>query len=160
MNTWNGASPASDFFYSVPHTLIRAEVDVRVTARTVEVFHRGQRVAAHERRYGDHRHGTDPDHMPSSHRRYAEWTPDRFRRWARTIGPNTEALINAILTHRPHPEQGFRTCLGILRLYRGIEPARAEAVSSRAFEIRRDELQERRLHPRQQSGSRRRAPEP
>jgi transposase len=56
-------------------------------------------------------------------------------RWARTIGPNTEALITAILTHRPHPEQGFRTCLGILRLYRGIEPARAEAVSARAFEI-------------------------
>jgi transposase len=57
----------ADFFYSVPHTLIRAEVDVRVTARTVEVFHRGQRIAAHERRYGGRRHGTDPGHMPSSH---------------------------------------------------------------------------------------------
>jgi hypothetical protein len=73
--------------------------------------------------------------MPSSHRRYAEWTPDRFRRWARTVGPNTEALVTAILTHRPHPEQGFRTCLGVLWLYRGIEPARAEAVSARALEI-------------------------
>jgi transposase len=124
-----------DFFYSVPHTLIRAEVDIRVTARTVEVFHRGRRIAAHQRRYGGRRHGTDPDHMPSSHRRYAEWTPDRFRRWARTIGPNTEALVIAVLTHRPHPEQGFRTCLGILRLYRGIEPVRAEAVSARALEI-------------------------
>jgi transposase len=87
------------------------------------------------RRYGGRRHGTDPEHMPSSHRRYAEWTPDRFRRWARSIGSNTEALIAAILTHRPHPEQGFRTCLGILRLYRGITPARAEAVSARALEI-------------------------
>jgi transposase len=124
-----------DFFYSVPHTLIRAEVDIRVTARTVEVFHRGRRIAAHQRRYGGRRHGTDPDHMPSSHRRYAEWTPDRFRRWARTIGPNTEALVIAVLTHRPHPEQGFRTCLGILRLYRGIEPARSETVSARALEI-------------------------
>lgn len=73
--------------------------------------------------------------MPSSHRRYAEWTPDRFRRWARTIGPNTEALVTTILAHRPHPEQGFRSCLGILRLYRGITPARAEAVSARALEI-------------------------
>jgi transposase len=124
-----------DFFYSVPHTLIRAEVDIRVTARTVEIFHRGRRIAAHQRRYGGRRHGTDPDHMPSSHRRYAEWTPDRFRRWARTIGPNTEALVIAVLTHRPHPEQGFRTCLGILRLYRGIEPMRAEAISARALEI-------------------------
>ena len=126
---------AEGFFYSVPHTFIRAEVDVRVTARTVEVFHRGRRIAAHQRRYGGRRHGTDPDHMPSSHRRYAEWTPDRFRRWARTFGPNTEALVTTILAHRPHPEQGFRSCLGILRLYRGITPARAEAVSARALEI-------------------------
>src|SRR5271167_3562384 len=76
----------NDFLYSIPHTLIRAEVEVRVTARTAEVFHRGQRVAAHQRRYIGRKHGTDPDHMPSSHRRYAEWTPDRFRRWAGKIG--------------------------------------------------------------------------
>jgi transposase len=126
---------AAEFFYSVPHAFIRAEVDVRITARAVEIFHRGRRIAVHERRYGGRRHGTHPEHMPSAHRRYAEWTPDRFRRWARTIGPNTDALVAAIFTHRPHPEQGFRTCLGILRLYRGIAPARAEAVSARALEI-------------------------
>jgi transposase len=81
------------------------------------------------------KHGTDPDHMPSSHRRYAEWTPDRFRRWAGKIGPNTEGLIGAVLASRPHPEQGFRTCLGILRSYRGIDAARVEAVSARALEL-------------------------
>jgi transposase len=124
-----------DFLYSVPHALIRAEVEVRVTAHTVEVFHRGQRVAAHQRRYLGRKHGTDPDHMPSSHRRYAEWTPDRFRRWAGKIGPNTEGLISAVLASRPHPEQGFRTCLGILRSYRGIDAARVEAVSARALEL-------------------------
>lgn len=123
------------FFYSVPHALIHAEVDVRGTARMIEIFHRGQRVGLHERRYMGHRHGTDPDHMPSSHRRYADWTPDRFRRWAASIGPNTEGLIVAILASRRHPEQGFRTCLGVLKLYRGVEPARAEAVSARALEI-------------------------
>jgi len=123
------------FFYSVPHALIHQQVDVRVASRTVEVFHRGQRVAAHPRRYGGRRHGTDPDHMPSSHRRYAEWTPERFRRWARTIGPDTEGLIVAILANRPHPEQGFRTCLGVLRLYREIDPARVERVSARAVAI-------------------------
>ena len=73
--------------------------------------------------------------MPSSHRRYAEWTPDRFRRWAGKIGPNTEGLISAVLASRPHPEQGFRTCLGILRSFRGLEPARVEAVSARAVEL-------------------------
>jgi hypothetical protein len=69
--------------------------------------------------------------MPSSHRRYAEWTPDRFRRWAGKIGPNTEGLISAVLASRPHPEQGFRTRLGILRSYRGLDPTRVEAVSAR-----------------------------
>ncbi|WP_233450500.1 hypothetical protein [Rhizobium mongolense] len=73
--------------------------------------------------------------MPSAHRRYAEWTPDRFRRWAASNGAETEGLITAILASRPHPEQGFRTCLGILRLYCEIPRDRAEAVSARAVEI-------------------------
>ena len=93
-----------DFLYSVPHALIRAEVEVRVTERMVEAFHRGQRVAVHQRRYMGRKHGTDPDHMPSSHRYYAEWTPDRFRRWAGKIGPNTEGLISAVIASRPHPK--------------------------------------------------------
>ena len=120
------------FFYSVPHALIREQVDTRATQRTVEVFHRGKRVAAHARRYGGQRHGTLPEHMPSAHRRYAEWTPERLQRDARGIGPATEALIIAVMARRPHPEQGFRTCLGILRLFRGLEAARAEAASNRA----------------------------
>ncbi len=119
----------------MPHALIRAQVDVRITSRTVEVFHRAKRVAAHQRRYGGRLHGTDPEHMPSSHRRYAEWTPGRFQRWARSIGPNTEGLVIAVLANRPHPEQGFRTCFGVLRLFRGLDPARAESVSARALAI-------------------------
>ncbi len=95
----------------------------------------GQRVAAHQRRYMGRKHGTDPDHMPSSHRYYAEWTPDRFRRSAGKIGPNTEGLISAVLASRPHPEQGFRTCLDILRSHRGLDTARLEAVSARALEL-------------------------
>ena len=124
-----------DFLYSVPHALIRAEVEVRTTARTIEVFHRGQRVAVHQRRYAGRKHGTTPEHMPSSHRRYAEWSPERFRRWAAKVGPNTEGLIAAVLQSRPHPEQGFRTCLGILRSYRGLDAERLEAVSARAVEL-------------------------
>jgi transposase len=73
--------------------------------------------------------------MPSSHRHYAEWTPDRFRHWAGKIGPNTEGLISAVLASRKHPEQGFRTCLGILRSYRGLDAGRVEAVSARAVEL-------------------------
>jgi transposase len=123
------------FFYSVPHRLIREQVDTRLTARMVEIFHRGKRVAVHERRHGGRRHGTDPDHMPSSHRRYAEWTPERFRRWGASIGAETEGLVIAILANRPHPEQGFRTCLGVLRLFKDLDRARAETVAARAVAI-------------------------
>lgn len=123
------------FFYSAPHALIHAEVDVRATARMIEIFHRGQRVGLHERRSMGRRHGTEPAHMPSAHRRYAAWSPERFRRWAAQIGPNTEALIAAVLASRSHPEQGFRTCLGMLKLYRGVDAVRTEAVSARALEI-------------------------
>lgn len=123
------------FYYSVPHALIRTQVDVRITSRTIEMFHHAKRIAAHQRRYGGPRHGTDPDHMPSAHRRYAEWSPERFERWARTIGPNTEGLVIAVLANRPHPEQGFRTCLGVMRLFRGLAPVRAEAIAARALAI-------------------------
>lgn len=139
---WRMARVATDyhvefksFFYSVPHDLIRQQVDIRATDRTIEIFHRGKRVAVHQRRYGGRRYGTHPEHMPSSHRRYAQWTPDRFRQWAASIGPETEGLIIAVLANRPHPEQGFRTCLGILRLYRDLSRERAEVISARAIEI-------------------------
>jgi transposase len=120
------------FFYSVPHQLIRQQVDTRASERIIEIFHQGKRVAVHQRRHGGPKHGTDPEHMPSAHRRYAEWTPERFRRWGAAIGPNTEGLVIAILARRPHPEQGFRTCLGVLRLFKDLDQTRAEAVAARA----------------------------
>lgn len=124
------------FYYSVPHGLIGEEVEARVTERMVEVFHRGQRVAVHARRYGlGDRHATEPAHMPSSHRQYASWSEARFRREASEIGPNAATLIEAILTKRRHPEQGFRSCMGILKRLRGVDRDQAEAACARAVEI-------------------------
>ena len=123
------------FFYSVPYGLIREQVDARVTQSTIEIFHKGRRVAAHERRYGGAAHGTDPAHMPKDHRGYASWTTDRFRSWAAATGPNTEALILAIIASRRHPQQGFRTCLGVLRHIRGLPKERVEAAAERAVVI-------------------------
>jgi transposase len=122
-------------FYSVPYRFARSEVEVRLTPRTVEVFLRGERVAAHLRSSGNHRHTTVPEHMPSSHRRYADWTVERIRREAATIGPATAALCELILERRPHPEQGFRSCLGIVRLVRPFGADRVEAAATRAIEI-------------------------
>jgi transposase len=122
-------------FYSVPHSFARAQVEVRLTTRTVEVFARGERIAAHLRSSGNHKHTTVPDHMPSSHRRYADWTIDRIRRDAASIGPATTALCELILERRPHPEQGFRACIGILRLVRPFGVERLEAAAARAIDI-------------------------
>jgi len=122
-------------YYSVPHRFVRAEVEVRFTARTVEIFHKGERIAAHQRMSGNHKHTTVPEHMASSHRRYAGWTIERIRKDAATIGPATAALCNLILDERPHPEQGFRACLGIIRLARSYGYERLDAAAMRAIDI-------------------------
>jgi transposase len=117
-------------YYSVPHQLLREKVWARITARTIEVFHRGKRVAAHVRSSSNRKHTTVREHMPSSHRRYADWTPERLRRQAGEIGRNTSALVEIILRERTHPEQGFRACVGILRLAKTYGRERLEAACS------------------------------
>ncbi len=122
-------------YYSVPHRLAKQKLWARITERSVEVFHKGKRVAAHMRGSGNRRHTTVAEHMPSSHRRYANWTPDRIRSQAAANGPNTETLIDVILRAKPHPEQGFRSCIGILRLAKTHGSERLEAACERALEI-------------------------
>jgi transposase len=122
-------------YYSVPYRFARAEVDARLTGRTVELFLRGERIAAHMRMSGNHKHTTVAEHMPSSHRRYAGWTLERIRADARLVGPATAAICELILEARPHPEQGFRTCLGIVRLAGSYGAERLEAAAERAIDI-------------------------
>jgi transposase len=119
--------------YSVPHALVHEAVEVRLTATALEVFHAGHRVAAHRR--SEQRGGftTDPAHMPKAHQAHHEWRPSRFIAWAGTIGPQTAALVAAILADRPHPEQGYRSCLGILRLAKRYDAGRLEAACARAL---------------------------
>src|SRR2546428_8738598 len=122
-------------FYSVPHTLVplHERLDVRLTATAVEIFHRGQRVAAHRRSFERGRHTTLTEHMPKAHQAHAGWRPSRFVDWASTIGPQTAALVTAILADRPHPEQGYRSCLGILRLAKRYDAARLQAAGAPAL---------------------------
>lgn len=122
-------------YYSVPYPLMHEVVDVRASVSTVEIFHRGQRVAAHARSDVRGRHTIEPAHMPKAHQRHLEWTPSRIIGWAQTIGPATAALVEAILADRPHPEQGYRSCLGILRLAKRYTPARLEAACARAGSV-------------------------
>jgi transposase len=122
-------------FYSLPHPLVQERVEVRFTARTVEIFHRGQRVAAHRRSHQLGKFSTTPAHMPKAHRAHMEWSPTRLISWGETVGPRTADLIKAILDDRPHPEQGYRSCLGILRLAKQYGHARLEAACDRAGRV-------------------------
>ena len=120
-------------YYSVPHALIRKQLDLRITATTLECFHKGARVAVHHRSPLPGRHTTLPEHMPEKHRRYDNFTPERFQRWATSVGPATAQLIANRLCQRRHPEQAYRSCLGILRLAKTYGDERLEAACARAL---------------------------
>ena len=122
-------------YYSVPHALVHERVEARISATTVEIFLRGQRVASHARSFAAWKHTTVREHMPKSHQQHLEWTPSRLCHWGSTVGPHTEALVRAILESRPHPEQGYRACLGILRLARQYRAERLEAACDRGLDI-------------------------
>ena len=123
-------------YYSVPHRLVGTTVELRVTDTLVEAFAANQRVACHARSHKRGGHTTAAEHMPASHRAHMEWTPGKLIDWGRRIGVSTAAVVTWQLEHRPHPEQGYRACLGFKRLAREYTPARLEAACTRALAIR------------------------
>jgi len=120
------------YYYSVPYQLISQQLDTRVTAKTVECFHKGKRVAVHAISDG-RSHVTIPEHMPKSHRDYAQWSPERFVRWGRSIGEQTAIAANIIMSRRKHPQQGFRACMGLMSMGRKYGNDRLEAACNRAI---------------------------
>ncbi len=122
-------------YYSVPYQLVKESVEVRFTSTTVEVLFKNRRVASHARRYRKGGYTTLKEHMPKAHQQYLEWTPSRIIRWAAQSGPHTEKLITQILERKPHPQQGFRSCLGIIRLGKQYSPQRLEAACAYALSI-------------------------
>jgi len=120
-------------YYSVPHTLVHKEVYLRAAQNTVEVFFNNRRVASHRRTDTPGQHTTLSEHMPPAHQHYQEWSPERFTRWAQTIGPHTTQLVQALLASRQHPQQAYRSCLGLLSLATRYGAERLEAACRRAL---------------------------
>ena len=120
-------------YYSVPYTLIHKEVYVRATQSIIEVFHNNRRVASHRRAKSPGRHTTLSEHMPPAHQNYLEWSPERLTRWTQKIGPHTTQLVQVLLDSRQHPEQAYRSCLGLLRLGSRYGEERLEAACRRAL---------------------------
>ncbi len=120
-------------FYSVPYRLAREAVEVRATAQVVEIFYRSRRVTSHVREYGRRRFITKPEHMPAAHRAHLEWTPSGLVAWGRSVGPAVAELVETILNTRPHPEHGYRACLGLKRLVKRYGPERMTGACERAL---------------------------
>lgn len=120
-------------YYSAPHTMVGEEVEARVTGTVVELYRNGERFTSHLRNDSRGRHTTKPEHMPKAHQKHLEWSPERIVHWAASVGPQTRALVEAILADRPHPEMGYRSCLGILRLGKKY-PERLEPACARALQ--------------------------
>ena len=120
-------------YYSVPYQLIKKQLDMRITDNTIECFYKNKRVASHLRSFFEGGHTTVREHMPKSHQKYADWSPQRFIRWAEKIGPSTAGVITRVLSSRRHPQQSYRSCLGILRLGKPYGDKRLEAACGRAL---------------------------
>ena len=126
---------ADEHYYSVPYRLVREKLDVRLTATMVECFQGGKRVASHMRSSQKHHHTTLTEHMPESHRAHAEWTPERILRWVGKAGAAAAQVAETVIASRPHPQQGFRACMGIIRLGNEYGADRLEAACVRALYI-------------------------
>ena len=125
-----------EHFYSAPYTLIGETLWCRAAHRTLELFHKGERVASHPRSFVKYAYSTEPAHRPASHRAHLEWTPSRLIHWGKTIGASTATLVEHVILSKPHPEQGYRSALGILRLAKKFGEARLERACEKAFAIR------------------------
>lgn len=122
-------------YYSVPYQLAGQQLEARFSSTTVEIFYSGKRVASHARSCAAYRHTTVFEHMPKSHQAHLEWTPSRLIHWAETVGTATAEVVRNILESRPHPEQGYRACLGVMRLAKMYGSERVEAASQRALQL-------------------------
>ena len=150
MARWKKARVSIDYhvdidrhYYSVPHQLVGKEIDVRITSGTVECFHQGKRIASHTNVVGNPLsraipgpHTTQSEHMPKSHQAHRDWSPGRLLNWGQSIGTATHGIVKHLLESKPHPEMGYRACLGLMRLGRTYGNPRLEAACTRAIAVR------------------------
>jgi transposase len=125
----------ADHYYSVPYQYIHHEVQIRASAKTVECFYQGQRIAAHARSHVRYGFTTLKEHMPPAHQAHAEWSPERMNRWAKKIGPQTAQFIDHMIASRAFPQQAFRACLGLLRLGNRFGEQRLEKACTIALSV-------------------------
>ena len=121
-------------YYSVPYQYIKTKVDVRLTEHMVEIFYNHERIASHRRLTGrPGQYSTLVDHMPKEHQQYLEWNGDRFRRWAKEVGPSTYQVVNSLLSSGRIEQQSYRACMGVMKLSQKHSALKLEAVCRKAL---------------------------
>ena len=126
----------NEHYYSVPYQFVKKQVDAICTSNTVEIFYEGNRIASHIRSYLKNKHTTLTEHMPESHKYQSDWSPERFLSWAKQIGPGCQEVIRQLLNRKQHPEQNYRSCLGVLSLSKQYGDSRLDAACTKAIAIK------------------------
>jgi transposase len=119
-------------YYSVPHQLVGHHVELEASNRLVQIYHQGNLVAQHPRSQRERGNSTQPEHMPSNHQ-HQKWSPGRLLNWGANIGPATREVVNKMLNSKPHPEQSYRSCLGLLNLSKVHSESRLEQACKDAL---------------------------
>jgi transposase len=139
-STWKQAKVHLDYhvevdrhYYSVPYTYVHKRVEIRTTKSIVEIFHEGKRIASHQRNARRFQHTTCSEHMPRKHQEVSSWTPGYFERRGKQLGPSVAKMISVIINSRKHPEQGYRSALGLLQLEKHYGSHRLEKACERAL---------------------------
>ena len=122
-------------YYSVPHHLVKHQLEAQATRDVVRLYFKGKQIATHARSHRQGAHSTDAAHMPQAHRKHSEWSPERLLSWSKKLGPSVTRLVKTLLEKKQHPEQAYRACLGLLNLSRSYEPARLDKACERALAI-------------------------
>jgi transposase len=122
-------------YYSVPHHLVKHQVEAQATYDGIALFFKGKQIARHARSYQKSGYTTDPNHMPQAHRKHSEWSSERLLNWGGRIGPDVRHLIQCMFDRKRHPEQAYRGCLGILNLSEQYDAQRLNQACAKAVSI-------------------------
>ncbi len=120
-------------YYSVPFRYVGQLVKLVYTLEWVEIYCQYERIALHTRSLSKYGYSTHKEHLPSHHQWVLDWNPDYFKQWAARVGPQTLLAIEALLTSRTHPEQTYKSCLGVLSLEKKVGKDRLEKACARAL---------------------------
>lgn len=122
-------------YYSVPYQYIRKKVKIMYTSDKVEIFHKYNRIAIHKRKQQPYNYTTIKEHLATTYQFITEWTPQRFINWAASIDDDVKVYITNLLERKQHPEQAYKSCMGVLSYVKKVGQERLIKACRRAIDF-------------------------